>query len=104
RVELRLQGAVGPGDADDLGARGFAQPEVDHGTGNHLPLRVQPGSNLDLSANAERVDPLVARHSRRARAQDLPVVWLRALDAGAAGPAVGKPADEIEAAVALQVG
>ena len=80
RVELRLQRAVRPGDAHDFGAVRLAKAEVDERRGDDLLLEMQPGAKLDLAADAERVDALIAGRRRGARTEDLPPIRLRRLD------------------------
>ena len=57
--------------------RRLAQAEVDERRRDDLLLQMQPGAQLDLAADAERVDPLIAGRRRGARAEDLPPVRLR---------------------------
>ena len=105
RVELRLDDAVRPDDAHDLGARGLAEAEVDDGRVDRPLLQVQAGAQLHLAADAERVDALVAGGRGRARAQRLPAVGLRAAArrARTARPSSATPSD-LEPAVAVEVG
>ena len=62
------------------------------GAGDHLLLRQQPGPDLDLAADAERVDPLIAGRRLRARPDHLPVIRRRAASrAAATGCPFGEP-------------
>ena len=65
---------------------------------------VEAGAHLDLAADAEGVDALVAGGGRRARPQRLPVVGLRPAALRARRAPVLGHAQELEAAVAVEVG
>ena len=55
-----------------------AEAEVDDRRVDRPALQVQPGAHLDLAADAERVDALIAGRGRRLRPHGLPVVAGRA--------------------------
>ena len=65
---------------------------------------VQAGAHLDLAADAERVDALIAGRRRRARAQRLPVIATSCPRLAARAGCPSPPsADELEPAVAVEV-
>ena len=102
-AELRLQDAVRPGDAGDVGRGRLAEAEVHGRRRDDLLLRVQTGAHFDLAADAERVDALIAGRGCGARTNELPVIRLgagRTHDTRAFGREPG----ELEPAVAIQVG
>ena len=70
RLELRLQDAVRPGDAGDVGRGRLAEAEVHGRCRDDLLLHVQAGAHFDLAADAERVDALIAGRGRGARANE----------------------------------
>src|SRR6185369_4398421 len=75
-IEVGLHDAVRPEDARHVDARARAQAEMRRLAGENLSLRQQAASNFYLSADAERVDALVAGGRLRLRPHDLPVIAL----------------------------
>ena len=81
------------------------RPKCTTGDVIELLLHVQAGPQLDLAADAERVDALIAGRRRRARPQHLPVIRLRARGSTARPRLpVAASADELEPAVAVEIG
>src|ERR1051325_9619920 len=76
--KLCAHAPVGPDYADDIGRRLLAETEVDERPRDRLLLHQQPGANLHLAADAERINALVPDGLLGARAYDLPVIILRA--------------------------
>src|SRR5262245_4920325 len=77
QFELRLNRAVRPDDARDVGLRVLAQPEMKNWRGNDLLLSQQPGADFDLAPDAEGINSLVAGGFGGAGADGLVVIVLR---------------------------
>ena len=101
-VEFGLRDAVRPDDPCDVDARARAQAEVHGRAGDRLLLDEQAGSDFDVAADAERVDPLIARDGLRARTDHLPVVARRASSQQAHRSPI-RESDQIEVTVGVQV-
>ena len=102
QLELGLQEAVRPGDARHFSHRRFAEAKVDDGRRNHLLLGVKARAHLDLAADAERVDALIAGRRHRARPQCLPAILLLPFHPDDARALIAA-ADQLEAAVAVEI-
>jgi hypothetical protein len=77
---------------------------VDERRCDDLFLQVQSGAKLDLAADAERVDALIAGRRGCSRTEDLPPIRFRTSTGRATGlPALSK-ADELESPVAVEIG
>ena len=101
-VEIGLHDAVRPEDARHVDARARAQSEMGRAAGQRLLLREQPRADLDLPANPEGIDPLIARGRLRARTHHLPVVTPGAPPEQTDRLTVGD-ADHVELAVAVEI-
>ena len=81
------------------------QAEMDDRPGDHLLLDEQAGPDLDLPAQAERVDPAVAERPCAPGPDDLPVVVLGPPpDVPRAGRPSRRQPHQVEPAVGVQVG
>ena len=100
--ELGAHRAVGPHDARDFRAGLVAKAEVKLRAVDGLHLHKQPGADFDLAADAEGIDALVAGGLVRARANDLPVIILRAAIDGVDGLPIGGKSKQIEPAVGIR--
>src|SRR6185437_14930331 len=97
--EIRAHRTVGPNNANDIGARLFAETKVQNRSGDRLLLNEQSRSDFDLAADAERINALISGRLHRPRPNDLPVIvfasciyrldWPLARDSEKVGPAVG---------------
>ena len=72
--------------------------------GDRLLLHQQSGADFDFSANAEGVDALVADRLCGVRPNHLPVIILRSLIDSLDGLPLRREPNEIESAVAVQIG
>src|SRR5262249_44246790 len=75
--EVSANGAVRPNYADHVGAWLLAETEVQQRTGTRLFLDQQTGTDVHLTADAERVDALIAGGLHGAWTNDLPVIIFR---------------------------
>ena len=102
-AELGLRHAVGPDDPRHVDGRTRAEAEVHGATPHHLLLPDQTGLDLDLAADAERVDALVARVLLCTGGEGLPVITPAPLPEPAPGR-VRRHAHQIEEAIVVGVG
>jgi hypothetical protein len=98
-AEFRAHGAVGPDDTDHFGAGLVAKAKMKLRAGNRLLLDQQARANLDFSADAERIDALIADGLFRVRSDDLPMISLGALTPALRGLATRVEAEQVEAAI-----
>src|SRR5690606_2985744 len=77
KLEFGLYRPVRPDDARDIDLRVLAETEVEMRRCDHLFLGEQAGADLDLAADAEGVDALIAGRFGGARANGLIVIVLR---------------------------
>src|SRR5215213_8017674 len=72
--EVSANGSVGPNDANHVRARFFTETEVKQRTSDWLFLDQKTGTDFHLTADAKRIDALIASRLNGARTNDLPVI------------------------------
>ncbi len=102
-AEFGLRDPIRPDDARDVDGGVGAETEVKRRAGEHLRLHEQSRSHLDVAADAERVDTLIAGILLCARTNHFPVIARRPFAEPSGWPSSGN-ADKIQHAVPVEVG
>ncbi len=102
-AEFRAHRAIRPNHAHHFRARLVAKTKVKLRPVDRLFLNQQARANLDLSADTERIDALIAHSLLRVRPNHLPVIILRTMIHALHRLASRIKTEQIEASVAAQV-
>ena len=94
---------VGPEDAHNVHVIILSQTEVNGRAGDRLSLEQQAGADFDLTADAERVDALIALRLLGASAHLFPVIVPLSSTDEAHGLPAGRKTKQVEAAVVCNI-